>query len=445
MRWERILLIISFVCLFIHISRRGIISYTGVDVTFGFSAIGFIFLGLAVLRYRKVYPLPPPPMSFVMLMALYVCSIVLLSVYGWIRGHLWTYILQDSAIYFAVALCIVAGRYDQFWRDLRVPALWLFWVGFVTVVANLGRSTVLIGLEGISEGGIVKETDYRAEVTSLGYDLQMYLALWPVSFALAYQSRSKGLGRWLGLATAPAYLALSIIFLKRAPVARAVAYMLAMIVASGVLQGRLRMRTAVLTIVGMLIGCMVVGSFYIANLKARYETGERTARVEEAQALLRDIRGLEWIVGKGMGGWFEPPPGWVSGLTYINVKGEKGRTNVHIGLLMPLLKGGLLLMAAYYVFFFRLFWFKPPGWNMFDLNFAARTVLPVYFVFLLIEGPPSLTDPFAAVLVGLCCGRAVAPPPVEEQDMLPLEHYYDGQDAYSVDGVPAAAHYGRTW
>jgi hypothetical protein len=441
MRWERILLILGFIGLFIHISRRAIISYTGVDVTFGFSVVGFFFLVLAVLRYRKVYPLPPAGTAFTLLLGLYGVLIILLSVYGWLRGNLGTYILQDGSIYFAVALCIVAGRYDQFWRDLRVPALWLFWIGFFLVCVNLRRSTVVIGLEGTSEGDIVKETDVRAEVQSLGYDLQTYLSLWPLSFALAYQSRSKGLGRFLGLATAPAYLAVSIIFLKRAPVARAAAYMLAMIVASAVLQGRLRMRTAVLTIIGVLMGCLVVGSYYLVNLKARYETGEQTARIEEAQALLGDIRGLEWFVGKGMGGWFEAPPGWEAGLTYVTATGEKGRNNVHIGLLMPLLKGGLLLMALYYVFFFRLFWFKPRRWNLLDINFSARTVLAVYFVFLLIEGPPSLTDPFAAVLVGICCGRAAARA-AEEQETLPLEHYYVEQDAYSVDGVPSAAHYG---
>jgi hypothetical protein len=435
MRWERLTLVIALVCLFIHMSRRAIISFTRFDVTYWFSILGVFFLTLSVLRYRKVYRVAPLPASYSILLTLYLLYVLLMGVVGYLKGHVFTYMAAEAMIFYVVALCMIAGRYDQFWRDLQKPALVLFWIGLVIVVANLNRPTVEISEEGVKTGQEIKEQDYRAEVASLGYDLQPYLSLWPVLFALAYQSRRTDWLRVTGLLVLVGYLAVSIVFLKRAPVARTVAYAVVIVFASGVLQRRLRMRTALLTIAGMFIACVIVGGVYLNNLKQRYETGEREARVSEAQSLLEDMHGAEWVFGKGLGGYFEPPPGWKAGVVYVNYLGAKGRTTLHIGLFLPLLKGGIILMALYYVFFVRLMWFKTPQWNQLDINFAARAVVPVYLLFQLIEGPPSQTDPLTAIMAGICCARASVP--AEEPERLPLESHYD--DAYAVGDVGAAA------
>ena len=444
MRWERLTLIMALGCLFIHMSRRLIISFTKVDVTFAFSIVGIFFLALSVLRYRKVYPVAPMPASYSLLLVLYLFYVTLMGVVGYFKGHLFTYVAAEALIFFVVALCIVAGRYDQFWRDLHGPALVLFWVGLVIVAATIRRPTVEISHEGVKTGEEIKEEDFRAEVASLGYDLQPYLSLWPLLFAIAYQARGMDWRRVMGLLTVVGYLAISIVFLKRAPVARTVMYVVVIVFASGVLQGKLRARTAMLTIAGLLIACAIAGGVYLNNLKQRYETGERDARTSEARALLDDIHGMEWVWGKGLGGYFEPPPGWKAGVVYVNYQGEKARTSLHIGLLLPLLKGGIILMALYYVFFLRLMWFKTPAWNQIDINFAARTVLPVYLLFQLIEGPPSQTDPFSAILVGICCARAVVP--AEAPDQLLLESgYYDDHYAVGDVGMAGDGRLHRAW
>jgi hypothetical protein len=79
--------------------------------------------------------------------------------------------------------------------------------------------TVEISNEGIKEGGEIRD-EFRAEVQSLGYDLQPYLSLWPLLFALAYQRQGMNWKRVAGLLTIVGYLIVSITFLKRAPVAR---------------------------------------------------------------------------------------------------------------------------------------------------------------------------------------------------------------------------------
>jgi hypothetical protein len=114
------------------------------------------------------------------------------------------------------------------------------------------------------------------------------------------------------------------------------------------------------------------------------------------------------MIGRGMGGYFPSPPGWKLGTTYVDYRGTKGRLFAHVGLLMPLLKGGIVLMAVYYLFFLRLYLPKGAQWNDVPVNFAARVVIAVYTLFLLIEGPPTLGDPLACLMVGLCCARAAS-------------------------------------
>src|SRR5687768_15891834 len=186
MRWHRIWLLMSLAAFFVHISRKAIISYTGLDVTFGFSLVGTFFLALAIHGYRRQPDWRPVATSFSAHLGVFVAMIALLSVAGYFRSHILDYIGQDAMVLLIIAMAIYVGRSDQFWRDLHGPMLLMFWVGFVIVVANLRRGSVNIGLEGTSVGGTFEQNQFRDSVWSLGYDLQPYLSYWPVLFAVAY-------------------------------------------------------------------------------------------------------------------------------------------------------------------------------------------------------------------------------------------------------------------
>lgn len=405
MRLARFFLYLCLGCLFIHIGRRAIISFVGVDVTYGFSLLGFGALVLATMRYHRTM-VEPMPLGFGVHVAIFVVVTGLLSLVGFLRGHLIQHIVHDVWAYLFIAACLIVGRSNAFWTDLRKPMLIFFWVGFVILWVSLGRPMVEIEYTGVSTGDIVREGEVRSKVWTLGYDLQAYLSFWPVLFVLAYQERKWTWQRFLGLATAPAYLILQIMFLKRAPTIRAIGYVIVAILASAVFQRRLRPGTAVLAGAGLIVGVSLFGGIYLEQLKSRFERSETESRFYEARSLLSELSGIEWVVGRGMGGYFVPPAGWKAGLTYVDYKGTRGRTAMHVGILMPMLKGGITLTAIFYLFFFRAFTPKPPGWVQLPANFAARAVFPVYLAFLFIEGPPLMGDPMTCLMIGICCARA---------------------------------------
>ena len=99
----------------------------------------------------------------------------------------------------------------------------------------------------------------------------------------------------------------------------------------------------------------------------------------------------------------------VQAIDQVKTTGEIGRASVHIGFFMPMLKGGLLLSLVYYGFFLPMFQRKPAGWYQNPINTAALAVVPVYVLFQFIEGSPTMTNGFDAILVGMACARARGP------------------------------------
>ena len=103
---------------------------------------------------------------------------------------------------------------------------------------------------------------------------------------------------------------------------------------------------------------------------------------------------------------------------------------MHIGVLQPLLAGGVILCLAYYAFFIPILWRKPPGWYDNRYNVAAMAVLPVYATFLLIEGAPVWGTPFTCALVGMACARPATPVILEEE--LECEDAYETYAPYEA-------------
>ncbi len=423
MRLARFLLVLFFILIFLHLSRRLFISYFDRDPSYYFGLAAMAVLALAVWAYTSVLPPVGRVGFFHGKLLFFLLALVALFAYGYLARNSVRFMLLDLAPYLIVLAFLILGRYDQVWRDLEIPAVLLFWAGLAVVAVGLSRPNVELSYGGIIMASAVVAVE-RSSVATLGYDLAPLLGLAPLLFALAFLRPRWGLLKLLGVAGMVACLGLQVYFQKRAPTARLLAYVAMATVIIPFLSKRLRMGTALLLIGGLAALYVLIGQERIGLLRQRYEMRD-VSRFEEAQAMLAELSMREYVFGRGLGGYFTPPPGWEAGTEPVGRRGEMGNASLHIGMLVPFLKGGVLFCLIYYAFFLPAVYRKRPGWHQNVYNSAAMLVLPVYWVFLGVEGAPTMANPLDAVLAGLVCARFAVPvaQPAEEPQLLTAEEY----------------------
>lgn len=411
----RMLLRLAMLLFFVSLLNPWLVFFLGrmtAHVGFGLKCLGLLALLGAIVAYRHRWGPVPPTNSHSVRVKLLAAWIVLLAIYGFIRGNAMTLMAFDVWAYALILLCLVLGRYDEVWKDLEKFMLILFWVGVLFVVAGLGTAEFR---ETMHMGGVMVEmrgdAEARSAVRTVGFNLRTMLHFWPVLFALAYFRPRMNIWKMLGLGTPLVYLALMIYFQKRAPTARAMAYVLMVVIVLPAFRKRLNVGTAVVVLTGVaILGALALGSESFESLMQRFR-GEQTilhsSRALEARAFLKDMSPVEYIVGRGMGGAYRPPHGWGAGVAVH--KGQILRHEFHMGVFNPLLKGGILFCLIYYSFIAPLLSPKPPGWYQNRFNLAAISVLPVYALFLLIEGMPSVLRIYDGVLLGMAAARMATP------------------------------------
>jgi hypothetical protein len=207
----------------------------------------------------------------------------------------------------------------------------------------------------------------------------------------------------------PAFFFLQVLFQKRAPSARALVYVLVVASVLSVLRGKRKMVLCAGILLCIVLSFVAISyreafGLLINRFRSNVSIGEMD-RLQEAQAMLKDFAWWEFFVGRGMGGSFAPPEGWQSGIQIISIDGKQGRADLHIGMLEPLLKGGLCLSICYFSFFVVMILPKRKTWYRDDYNLTGLIIIFVYGLFLCVEGPPTFAAPSNAMLVGLICAR----------------------------------------
>jgi hypothetical protein len=336
----------------------------------------------------------------------FILTILLLTLYGLVRGAPLLLVFYDAWNFLFIAAFLSLGTVDAVWRDLRKPLIGLYWIIFAVTLWGLFQPKPTFE-EGEVTFGVL--TGSRSYAQSLGYVVSKLLDFWPVPFLLSYFAVRGRIWRVLGLATLPAFLVLQVLFQKRAPSARALIYGLVIVMVLPLFRGR---QKALLS--GVLLICIAFSLYALSSHEAfslligRYRTSESVSeidRVQEAEAMISDLSWWEFLVGRGMGGSYTAPEGWMSGLEVVSDEGELGRAHLHMGFLEPLLKGGLVLVAVYGSFFVLVVWPKRRAWYDNDYNLAGLLILLVYGLFLSVEGAPTFAAPSSAMLVGLICAR----------------------------------------
>lgn len=378
---------------------------------------------LAIWKYRTFLPPPPQNPLFSFKLIAFALMVACLTIYGFFLGYIWLTVIADVGIYSVIFCFLVLGRYDQVWKDLEKPLIVLFYIVAVMVLLTLNRGLVTVQ----ATTGYFQEKEVEAAAGgSVGYDISKALNFWPIIMFLASVRLKKDLWKFMGFATVFFFLILQIYFAKRAPAARGIAYLATISFVFPLVQRRLKTSTGLIILLGLVSVGILSQTEWFHRLREKQEVDApllKSSRFAELGALLEDLNTTEYALGKGMGGYFEPPTDWKAGMAVVTRDGKLGRPILHIGVCQPLLKGGLVFFLLYYSFFFRLILPKPPGWYQNRFNVVAMGVLPVYVLFLFIEGPPSMSSCYDGMLVGLCCARLATPVTVSQD--APEEYFED--------------------
>lgn len=171
----------------------------------------------------------------------------------------------------------------------------------------------------------------------------------------------------------------------------------------------------------LIAGCIVVFGGIAAYLSApdlatnqvdalvnRFRTEERGDRFIEARVMFGDLEGIEYVVGRGFGGHFE-----IHSVNAIRF-GERlrdvkriGKRYLHVGCLMPQLKGGVLFLTAYHLGVVYVLC-RPRQYVRNPIDFSCFVMLAAISAQSLVGGLFLMSSSFDMVLLGASLGRCLA-------------------------------------
>lgn len=345
-------------------------------------------------------------------------TVVGLYFYGLLgQQYAFTTVTREATIYIILMICIILGSIPQVWQDMDQVFLRLFALGIVINAWGLTDIGTILAVDGYGS---------RSGIESQAYDLQAVLHFWPF-LLLTTRFRQRSTIFFL-LGSVVFISAEQILFQKRIGTFQILFYlfltffMLPSVSKRWSPQWRIGADNAIrFGLLGLVI-LVVVSTTFLApdvisgqtqSLINRYSAAD-SSRVGEAWGMLEYLQGVEYLIGRGLGGYFQYADRQIGQWgVWLEDVGTVGRRELHVGALMPMLKGGLLLTLTYYagVAFAlgaRKSNFKDP------LGFAAYMVLLGITAFSLQGGLFILSAVYEIVLLGLCLGRCLARNEVKE-------------------------------
>lgn len=344
---------------------------------------------------------------------------VALTLYGWLeKGYQMSAVAHDLVPYLVIVASVALGSIPRVAQDADR-----------TIVLLFAAALLVNGLGMTEMTRVVSEADAedRAGISTVAYRTQGALAFWPLLLLTArLRSHRTALLIFAGVFFV---LAQQILFQKRAPTVRVGLFVLVFLWllprvglgGPGTRGGGARLRRMfVLTGAAALLVALTVAPWLfegqLAGLSRRLRgeayTGGVAAmlsweneRFFEAAMFLGTLEPQELILGRGFGGYFVPDaPGWGVWLDDVS---EFGRRQLHVGLLMPLFKGGLVLASVYYAGLL-LALVRGRRARREPLAAAAFFVVLLHALFLLQEGWFIMSASLDLVMVGLSMGHLLS-------------------------------------
>lgn len=356
----------------------------------GVNAVGPLLLlasmvccGLVFVGYRSSQRLPVPPHY-----AAFVGAVSLAAMVGVAVANPPRIVAFDMMTYGTVAAFLWAGRSDELWADLRWPVI------IFTAIA------LLLAALYTDPHTAIERSLLRLQPT---YSLQS--AFWLSLIILLRSSGQWETKYFVALfSVTTTQLALLLTFSKRAPSTRVALFALVAlflrgrkssvrqmaVIASTALVAALAVRSALPWMAGL-------GTTWNRVEDTEFFSADQNIRWLEARDLVSELTPFEVVFGKGLGGYFvDSPLGiWdqLGGSTF-------GRTSMHVGLFVPLMKGGLVLAVAYNLLLIATVFRRVDARTeryMLPLRLGALIIL----AFSLIEGPADFSSLQLAAAIGL--------------------------------------------
>jgi hypothetical protein len=278
--------------------------------------------------------------------------------YGWlIKGYWVNAVVHDLCPYLVIVSAAALGSNPRALSDLDRPMLALL-LGALAVNA--------MGMTQMTDVVTADYAEDRAGISIVAYRTQGALAFWPLLFLTARQRRAPT--AFFIYSAVFFVLAQQILFQKRAPTVRILAFVVVFLLVLPRLQGRFPAReghrgwvtfatagalalTLALSIAPWLFEGQLTG--LLNRLSGKRYSGGATGmltweneRFYEAGMFLRTLQPQELVLGRGFGGYFIPDTaGWG---VYMEDLNAVARRQLHVGGLMPFFKGGVALALVYY-------------------------------------------------------------------------------------------------
>ena len=335
--------------------------------------------------------------------------LIILFMLGLWSDHVFRNILDDLFIYSFILLFMILGQFDAAWDDLE-RILWIPCL-LMTIFCIIGLKYEAFSLAVDYSSEYAKTDGDRWAVMTLGYQNSDSMGLWPIVFALGVLKKRISLSTFIALLLFFAFMFLQVWFQKRAPSIRGVVYLLSVLYMVRKMQiGSVWIIAPMLLFVGGIILYELSNTLNFSLLIERFQSEEDLTKIggrtAEIEAMLSGYGLLDWLIGRGLGGYYLID-NWSAGIQKVTNSGITGRAYMHLGFFLPLLKGGLIFSFIYYWFSFKLLLPKSRLWWMNRFNLVAVAILPVYIIFLFAEGPPTMANLLDGVLFGLLCGRFI--------------------------------------
>jgi len=354
------------------------------------------------------------------LMILFI-SVVVLTAYGFFQGYAVSDILADTSVYLIFIAFVILGSIHKLWQSIFTILLVITVMGFV--VNLLGLQNINLLLENNTSDRIARDL--------LAYKSRAAIDIWPILLLTIYIWKSRGVAMLI-FTMAFFALILQILFQKRLPVAEVIAFYFIFFLSisrnrkqqitssQGKMGKGLKLNLVLILIPLGIITILFLGPSFegqLTGLVNRYSIGDES-RIGEAVAMVTSLQDWEVLTGRGMGGYFEytDKSGYVWG-SYIDNAKVIGKTTLHVGILMPMLKGGVYLMIVFYAGFILVF--QKLSLYTFDyFSFAAIAYVTVKLFVFLQGGFLIMASVFDVILVGLCLGHLLAENTVKLQNII---------------------------
>lgn len=327
---------------------------------------------------------------------LLVVSLGALGCYGIVRGNSYRIAIFDFLAYLPVLGGFLLGRFDKFWRWIIPPVLLLTAVSIVGAVRFTDTQVL---------------TDRSILVNQVGSFFEGSLTLAPLLAIITATERSN---RWnfpllvvsLGAFFVYLYFGRRGISVRAAAEIFCAAAVIPLLVRN---DNRLIRNVAILGAFAVALLAYFPFEVLITRYLGRYgfvdTVTSDNARWAEALLLWQELNWWETIVGRGLGGTFLVDRIEVFSFDEID-SGSFGKIGTHLGLALPVLKGGILFAIVYFLPALRLTGALPWFRRLDPITQGCAVAAPIWLAAQLIEGAISYSSPWVGLGVGLLISRA---------------------------------------